>query len=70
VLRLDLLLLAAHQLAALAGVSHLCEEEDVMEVRGVLLCTAVQYGVSQFDRKRYSPVGYCTILYHALYLRE
>jgi hypothetical protein len=33
VLRLDLLLLAAHQLNALTTVSHLCEEEDVMEVR-------------------------------------
>lgn len=34
VLRLDLLLLAAHQLHALSSVSHLCEEEDVMEVGG------------------------------------
>lgn len=32
VLRLDLLLLAGHQLQALGSVSHLCEEEDVMEV--------------------------------------
>lgn len=31
-LRLDLLLLAAHQLSALATVSHMCEEQDVMEV--------------------------------------
>jgi hypothetical protein len=31
-LRLDMLLLAAHQLHCLANVSHLCEEEDVIEV--------------------------------------
>lgn len=37
VLRLDLLLLAAQQLHSLSAVSHMCEEEDVMEVGFILI---------------------------------
>jgi hypothetical protein len=43
VLRLDLLLLAAHHLNALTTVSHLCEEEDVMEVSIAVTVTVTAY---------------------------
>lgn len=35
VMRLDMILLAAHHLHSLSAVSHICEEEDVMEVNQV-----------------------------------